>query len=111
MNAEANLPANAFDGLPFDDFYDRAVPVVYGYLLRLCGGDRDAAWDLTQDTWITVVDRLAHGCTDKATVGFLLAVMVLRFIGGAANWSCQVRTIGDRASAPYRRRASRTSSR
>jgi hypothetical protein len=50
MSAKAKLPAKAFDGVPFDDFYDRALPVVYGYLLRLCGGDRDEAWDLTQDS-------------------------------------------------------------
>ena len=74
MSAEANLPAKAFDGVPFDVFYDRAVPVVYGYLLRLCGGDREEAWDLTQDSWVTVVDRLAQGQTETATVGFLLSV-------------------------------------
>ena len=32
------------------------------------------AWDLTQDSWMTVVDRLAQGQSDKATVGFLLSV-------------------------------------
>jgi hypothetical protein len=31
--------------------------VVYGYLLRLCGGDRVEAWDLTQDSWMTDVDH------------------------------------------------------
>ncbi len=74
MSAEANFPPKAFDGVPFDDFYDRAVPVVYGYLLRLCGGDREEAWDLTQDSWVTVVDRLAQGQTETATVGFLLSI-------------------------------------
>jgi len=74
MSADANLPAEAFDGVPFDDFYDRALPVVYGYLLRLCGGDRDEAWDLTPDNWIAVIDRLAQGQTDTVTVGFLLSV-------------------------------------
>ena len=74
MSAKANLPAKAFDGIPFDDFYDQAVPVVYGYLLRLCGGDREEAWDLTQDSWVTVVDRLAQGQTETATVGFLLSI-------------------------------------
>lgn len=74
MSADAKPPATTFDGVPFDDFYDRVLPVVYGYLLRLCGGNRDEAWDLTQDSWITVVDRLAQGQTDKATVGFLLSV-------------------------------------
>lgn len=75
MSADANNPPNvSFDGVAFDDFYDRALPVVYGYLLRLCGGDREEAWDLTQDSWMTVVDRLAQGQTDKTTVGFLLSV-------------------------------------
>ena len=37
--------------------HGRALPVVYGYLLRLCGGDRDEAWDLTQDSWLTVIDQ------------------------------------------------------
>jgi RNA polymerase sigma-70 factor (ECF subfamily) len=56
------------------------LPVVYGYLLRLCGGDREQAWDLTQDSWVTVVDRLAQGQTDKATVGFLLSVARSRYL-------------------------------
>src|SRR6478735_4581057 len=80
MSADANLPAKALDCAPFDDFYDRALPVVYGYLLRLCGGDRDEAWDLTQDSWITVVDRLAQGQSDKATIGFLLSVARSRYL-------------------------------
>ncbi len=74
MSADANNPAKALDGVAFYDFYDRALPVVYGYLLRLCGGDSEEAWDLTQDSWMTVVDRVAQGQTDKATVGFLLSV-------------------------------------
>ena len=77
---EASLPAKASGDLWFDEFYDRALPVVFGYLLRLCGGDREQAWDLTQDSWITVVDRLAQGQTDKATVGFLLTVARSRYL-------------------------------
>ena len=63
MSADADLPTKAFDGVRFDDFYDRALPVAYGYLLRLCGGDREEAWDLTQDSWVA----LAHSrCAGKA---------------------------------------------
>ena len=80
MGADASLPAKAFDDVWFDEFYDRALPVVFGYLLRLCGGDREQAWDLTQDSWVTVVDRLAQGQTDKATVGFLLSVARSRYL-------------------------------
>ena len=88
MSADANLPAKAFDDLQFDEFYERALPVVYGYLLRLCGGDRDGAWDLTQESWLAVVDRLARGQTDKATVGFLLSVARSRYVD---SWRRQQR--------------------
>ena len=40
MGAGASLPVRAYDEAWFDEFYDRALPVVFGYLLRLCGGDR-----------------------------------------------------------------------
>lgn len=80
MSANADQPTAAIDGVRFDDFYDQALPVVYGYLLRLCGGNREEAWDLTQDSWVTVVDRLAQGQTDKATVGYLLSVARSRYL-------------------------------
>src|SRR6187397_801150 len=80
MGTEANRPAAAYDTVGFDEFYDRALPVVFGYLLRLCGGDREQAWDLTQDSWVVVVDRLAQGQTDKATVGYLLSVARSRYL-------------------------------
>ena len=80
MGAEASRPATAYDTAAFDEFYDRALPVVFGYLLRLCGGDREQAWDLTQDSWVTVVDRLARGQTEKATVGYLLSVARSRYL-------------------------------
>jgi RNA polymerase sigma-70 factor (ECF subfamily) len=87
MGADTDVVA-MFDGVPFDEFYERALPVVYGYLLRLCGGDHEDAWDLTQDSWVTVVDRLAQGQTDKATIGFLLSVARSRFLD---SWRRQQR--------------------
>lgn len=80
MSADANVPGTAFDGAAFDEFYELALPVVYGYLLRLCGGNREQAWDLTQDSWVTVVDRLAQGQTDSPTIGFLLSVARSRYL-------------------------------
>jgi RNA polymerase sigma-70 factor (ECF subfamily) len=88
MSGDVNLPAKRFDDIQFDEFYERALPVVYGYLLRLCGGDREAAWDLTQDSWVTVVDRLARGQSDEATVGFLLSVARSRYLD---SWRRQLR--------------------
>jgi RNA polymerase sigma-70 factor (ECF subfamily) len=80
MGADTSRPATAYDTASFDELYDRALPVVFGYLLRLCGGDREQAWDLTQDSWVIVVDRLARGEHDKATVGFLLSVARSRYL-------------------------------
>jgi RNA polymerase sigma-70 factor (ECF subfamily) len=81
MNADAELPSgDAFSDVEFDAFYDSALPVVYGYLLRLCGGDQDEAWDLTQDAWMALVDRLAHGQRDTATIGWLVTVARSRYL-------------------------------
>jgi RNA polymerase sigma-70 factor (ECF subfamily) len=80
MGTEANPSAPAFDAVGFDEFYDRALPVVFGYLMRLCGGDREQAWDLTQDSWVTLVDRLARGEADKATIGYLLTIARSRYL-------------------------------
>lgn len=105
MSADPDVPTKVFDDIAFDEFYDRALPVVYGYLLRLCGGDREQAWDLVQDSWVTVVDRLAQGQTDKATVGFLLSVARSRYLD---SWRRQRRLqrklrlvwAGDREAEP-----------
>jgi RNA polymerase sigma-70 factor (ECF subfamily) len=88
MGADESLPAKTEEPGWFDEFYDSALPVVFGYLLRLCGGDREQAWDLTQDSWVLLVDRLAQGQTDKATVGFLLSVARSRYLD---DWRRQQR--------------------
>lgn len=88
MSADANLPADVFSAVNFDEFYDHATPVVFGYLLRLCGGNRDEAWDLTQDSWMSVVDRLKQGQSDRPTVGFLLSVARAISINGGAGSVC-----------------------
>ncbi len=41
----------------FRAFYDRALPVVYGYLVRRCGGDASRAEDLAQATFVEAVRR------------------------------------------------------
>lgn len=82
MGADTSLPTRAQDEGWLDEFYDSATPVVFGYLLRLCGGDREQAWDLTHDSWVVVVDRLARGETEKATIGYLLSVARSTYLDG-----------------------------
>jgi RNA polymerase sigma factor (sigma-70 family) len=64
----------------FDAFYDASLPIVYGYLLRLCGGDHDKTRDLTQDTWVKLVDELNRGHLDKVDVRWLITVARSRFL-------------------------------
>src|SRR5512135_159790 len=41
----------------FRVFYDRALPVVYGYVFRRCGGNQALAEDLAQTTFTEAVRR------------------------------------------------------
>ena len=64
----------------FCDFYRRFLPDVYGYLLRLCAGDRLQAEDLTQDVWLALVEELRQGRIERADVRWLITVARSRFL-------------------------------
>ncbi len=66
--------------LGFDAFYRRNLPVVYGYVLRLCGGRIDQAQDLTQETWLSFVDHMRAGHGEIPDVRWLIAVARSRYI-------------------------------
>ena len=68
------------ESLGFDEFYRLNLPVVYGYLLRLCGGRIDQAQDLTQETWLSFVDHVRAGHGGTADVGWLITVARSRYI-------------------------------
>lgn len=76
--AEVRTSAEEFVG-----FYRANVPIVYGYLLRLCGGDRGLAEDLTQDVWFALVRELSLQHTECADVRWLLTVARSRFLDWA----------------------------
>ena len=67
----------------FCAFYRTYLPSVYGYLLRLCAGDRAQAEDLTQDVWFALVDELNHGHVERADVRWLMSVARSRFVDHA----------------------------
>ena len=56
-------PARAVSDDPetFRLFYEDALPVVYGYLLRRCGGSAATAEDLTQEAFLAAVGELRKG--------------------------------------------------
>jgi RNA polymerase sigma-70 factor (ECF subfamily) len=67
----------------FCTFYRAHLPDVYGYLLRLCAGDKSQAEDLTQDVWVELVEELQRGHSDRADVRWLITVARSRFIDHA----------------------------
>jgi RNA polymerase sigma-70 factor (ECF subfamily) len=67
----------------FAAFYRAHLSDVYGYLLRLCAGDRAQAEDLTQDVWLALVEELRRGHTERADVRWLITVARSRFIDAA----------------------------
>lgn len=62
-------PADAQDDLLA--LYDRALPQVYGYLLRRCGG-RALAEDLTAETFLAAVDALRRPGAPRVDVPWLI---------------------------------------
>ena len=77
-HAEVSTSAEGFAG-----FYQANLPMVYGYLLRLSGGDRALAEDLTQDTWFALARELSRDNAECADIRWLLAVARSRFIDWA----------------------------
>lgn len=67
----------------FARFYRQHLPAVYGYLLHLCAGDRSRAEDLTQDTWLALVDQLRRQRGECADVRWLITVARSKFIDQA----------------------------
>ncbi len=55
------------------DLYDRALPQVYGYLVRRCGS-APLAEDLTSETFLAAVDACRRGVAPRLTVGWLVGV-------------------------------------
>lgn len=81
--AGASSAAMVMSSDAFCEFYRRVLPDVYGYVLRLCDGDRAQAEDLTQDVWLALVEELCQGRTERADVRWLITVARSRFIDRA----------------------------
>ncbi len=77
----------------FGRFYRAQLPVVYGYLLRLAGGDQLLAEDLTQDTFLTMTAQLKAGREDVANIRWLLVVGRNKFLDHVRRESRRNRTL------------------
>src|SRR6266487_4352615 len=58
----------------FSAFYREALPHVYGYLLRRCGGNVALAEDLSQEVFHAVVRDLRNGRRVEASLPWLLGI-------------------------------------
>jgi RNA polymerase sigma-70 factor (ECF subfamily) len=67
--ATLNQPAGGADGLLA--IYDRALPQVFGYIVRRCG-THALAEDLTADVFMAAATALLRGAVDEITVGWLI---------------------------------------
>jgi RNA polymerase sigma-70 factor, ECF subfamily len=84
VGASGTLPgAGAEAAEQFTAFYRTHLSDVYGYLLRLCAGDRALAEDLTQDVWLALVEELRRGRLERADIRWLITVARSRFIDSA----------------------------
>lgn len=100
METGVECERDAAPTFDFDAFYDESLPIVYGYLLRLCGGDHDKTRDLTQDTWLKLVDELNQGRVDRADVRWMIAVARSRFFD---SWRREQRRARDLRLASFDR--------
>jgi RNA polymerase sigma-70 factor (ECF subfamily) len=51
------LQAALADDAAFEAWYRRALPRVFSYLMSRCGGDRDLAEELTQQTFVAALEQ------------------------------------------------------
>jgi RNA polymerase sigma-70 factor (ECF subfamily) len=66
-------PASADQGPALLALYDRALPEVYGYLVRRCDGS-SVAEDLTAETFLAAVAAVQKGSVPSMTTAWLIGV-------------------------------------
>ena len=64
------------------EFYDRSFGDVARYALRLTGGNRASAEDLTHDAYLAMVRAWREGRVDRLETGWLIVVVRQRFLNG-----------------------------
>jgi RNA polymerase sigma-70 factor (ECF subfamily) len=79
LTAFTRLMAKGPDSLGLDaatlrDFYDQALPRVYGYFLHRCGGSVQVAEDLTQDTFLAAARELNRGRRIETPIAWIYGI-------------------------------------
>ena len=74
ISAPEAEPALDMSAGSFAAFYDQALPHVYGYLVRRCGGSAAVAEDLTQETFLAVVVELKRGKRVRTPIAWVYGI-------------------------------------
>lgn len=72
--------ADLRDPVAFGVFYDEALPAIYGYFLRRCGGAASTAEDLTQEVFMAAMRQIAQGTTIDEPIRWLFGIARHRLI-------------------------------
>jgi RNA polymerase sigma-70 factor (ECF subfamily) len=72
--------ADLRDPVVFGAFYDEALPAIYGYFLRRCGGERTIAEDLTQEVFMAAVRQIGRGVAVEEPLRWLYGIARHRLI-------------------------------
>lgn len=80
MESDAAQGEDLSSPAAFTRFYRSNLPTVFGYLLRLCGGDRSLAEDLTQDSFLALTAEIKVGHGEAADIRWLLVVARHKFV-------------------------------
>ena len=64
----------------FEEFYERVLPVVYGYLWRRSGRCEDVAMELTQETFLGVVRSLRSGVVVRDPLALVMSLARRRLV-------------------------------
>jgi len=76
----AAVGSELLDPERFRSFYDRALPVVYGYFFKRCGGREDVAADLTQETVTSAVRSLRAGTAVASPLPWIVSIARRRLV-------------------------------
>jgi RNA polymerase sigma-70 factor (ECF subfamily) len=70
----------AVDPAWFRSFYEEALPAVYGYFFRRCGGRREVAADLTQETFVSAYQSLRRGVVVRSPLPWVVTIARRRLV-------------------------------
>lgn len=70
----ATRPIDLRDPALFGSFYDEALPDVYAYVLRRCGGSAEAAEELTRAVFLTAARQITEQGVAKLSLGWITGI-------------------------------------